>query len=493
MDSKELSRESMLEERISQFYDFFTRYYYGPTLYIEFLLAHHFATIPICLLGDAGTGKTLLAELIYVLHDPEIARIFYFKAREDLDKFLASINLRKLQELGRVDLAIEFILPENLRLLVIDEWLRGTREALQALLQITEEKSFNYGVARIDWRNLSIVMTANPIEKSPDIIVPPEHLLNRINNVWIPTLGLNWQILWNPKKHEEIIEEAKAHATEIGRIDSSELERHSEAIRRVEIPRDLEVLLKTAVRAVTYCRFSATREASTLLERPCDKCGYKPICAKVQCSPSGWRLLRNSYHVAKALAYVRMKSTIDENDIKDALFATLLYKVRLNNELLSAYDDITAMIKFIDELLSDVRDSWEVLKDCYKASNYEDALNRYIEALTYSTNLPEELNKLLSEKPYMEDIVVYLKDTLYERARQLLYRAKALYYRGDIDGALRLFVKARIVLKQRLYPFEKDLEKYVLSIVSTGQHRGARYADISRELEYLYSMLRSGA
>jgi len=277
---------------------------------------------------------------------------------------------------------------------------------------------------------------------------------------------------------------------EIGFITSEELDAHYEEIKRIEFPKDLEILLKTAVRAVTYCRFSATREASTLTEKPCDKCGYKPVCAKVQSAPSGWRLLRNSYHVAKALAYVRMKSAVDEQDVKDALFATLLYKVKLNNELLDCYDDVTAMLKFIDELLSDVRESWDLLKSVYSAWSYSEALSKYIETLTYSTDIPSELTSLMEDKPYMEDIVVYLRDTLYEKARQLLYRAKALYHRGDIDGALRLFVKARIILRKRLLPFEKDLEKYVVSIVSSGEHRGGKFSDIARELEFLYDMLK---
>jgi len=477
------------EERILNFYEYFHRFYYGPQLYVQQLLAHHFASIPICLLGDAGTGKTLLAELLHHLHDPRITRIFYFKAREDIDKFLATINLRKLETHGRVDKAIEFILPETLRLLVIDEWLRGMRETLQALLQITEEKSFNYGAARISWKDLSIVMTANPIEKSPDILIPPEHLLNRINNVWIPTLGLHWQILWTPLKHTEIIENAIRMANEIGPITSDELDYYAEMIKKIHVPRDIEYLMKTAVRAVTYCRYSETREASTLEEKPCDKCGFKPICAKVSSSPSGWRLLRNTYHVSKALAFVRFRNEVTIDDLRDALFASLFYKVKLNIDLLNVHDEVTAMTKFVDMLINDIKDAWEILRQSYNAYNYEDTLMKYIDTLVYNQPIPKTVEDMLNEKPYMEDIIVFLKSTLEEKAKTLLIKAYNLYIKGNTENAVRIFARARLILKKRLHAFEERLEKELINYVENNYEEASK----NKELIDAYYLVKRGS
>jgi MoxR-like ATPase len=471
-----------VEERLMNFYRYFTNYYYGPINYVEQLLAHHFASIPLCLLGDAGTGKTLLAELLYYLHDKNIARIFYFKAREDIDKFLATINLKKLQELGRVDRAIEFILPKSLRLLVIDEWLRGMRETLQALLQITEEKSFNYGTARISWKDLSIILTANPIEKSPDIIIPPEHLLNRINNIWIPTLGLNWQILWRPSKHTEIIENAKEFVREIGPVTSEELDEYSTLIRNVEVNRDLELIMKTAVRAVTFCKFSETREASTMTEKPCDRCNFKPICSRVISAPSGWRLLRNTYHVAKALAFVRFRNEVTEKDVRDALFASLFYKVKLNIDLLGVYDEVSAMIKFVDLLMNDVIEAWEILRQTYMAPNYDKAFEKYIDTLIYNKPIPTPIKEMLDSKPYMEDVIIGLTNTLNEKASRLLFDAYYNMSKGDLDKALKLFARARIILRRRVYPFEYELEQYLIKKVNSGEVK-------DREILHAYKVI----
>lgn len=471
-----------IEDRLLSFYKYFTNYYYGPRYYVEQLLAHHFASIPLCLLGDAGTGKTLLAELLHYLHDESISRIFYFKAREDIDKFLATINLRKLQEYGRVDQAIEFILPENLRVLVIDEWLRGMRETLQALLQITEEKSFNYGTAKISWKDLSIIMTANPIEKSPDIIIPPEHLLNRINNIWVPTLGLNWQILWRPLKHTEIIESAREFVREIGPITSEELDRYSALIKDIKVHRDLELIMKTAVRAVTFCKFSETREASTMTEKPCDRCDFKPVCSRVVSSPSGWRLLRNTYHIAKALAFVRFRDEVIEEDVRDALFASLFYKVKLNIDLIGVHDEVSAMIKFIDILVNDVKEAWEILRQTYMMPDYDKAFEKYIDTLIYGKPIPNPIRDMLSAKPYMEDVIIGLKKTLDERASKLLFDAYFNLTKGEVDKAIKMFAKARIILRRRIYPFEYELEQHLIRRVNSEEIK-------DREILHAYKLV----
>ncbi len=227
--------------------------------------------------------------------------------------------------------------------------------------------------------------------------------------------------------------------------------------------------MKTAVRAVTYCKFSETREASTMSEKPCNKCNFKPVCSRVISSPSGWRLLRNTYHVAKALAFVRFREEVTEKDVRDALFASLFYKVKLNTDLLGVHDEVSAMIKFVDVLFNDVTEAWEILRQVYDANTYDEAYEKYISTLIYEKPIPQPVREMLITKPYMEDVIIGLKDTLNERASKYLFDAYFELSRGNIDKALELFSKARIILRRRLYPFEYELEKLLIRKVDNNE------------------------
>jgi len=400
---------------VCEFFEWFANYYKGNLWHVELTLAHDLALVPCVLVGSGGTGKTLIMEGIAFTYKKEERVLVYSTLKTEADKWLYCINIKKLENEGRVDKAIEFLIDSRVKFIGIDEVLRLAPCSLQALLQLLERRTLNYGTAELKLDKVSIIGTTNPITESPDIVEPPRHLLNRFNLIPFPTQRLYFMIKWKPRRHEELIEEMEKTAPQLDR------EKIRKEIEDIKVSEEMEILLSSLCRVFNYCKHAYSCDRSLLgTNEGCSMCNPMYLCRFITEPISGWRIKRNAYLVAKALAYIRGKDRVTRDEVKDAILSATYYKTKINFETDAVnvfpeiqsigfpIDQVTALQLFIDKAMTILNNTFRTL---YDILTQEKAISNM---LASRVELRTTLEKLKSESP------ILAVNTLIETALETL-------------------------------------------------------------------------